>query len=323
MVVFGEGGALKITGCIWGGCVERHSEGLGLFSILSHLFGGEWGEGEVWHDSWCGDSSLKRAFPELFSIAADKDAAVADYMSVRNGKILWEVVFVRNPPDWEIDSLNSFLELIYSISLNDSGVDQFCWLKNCKKSFTVRSYYHSLTAHASQQFPWKGIWKPKVPTRISFFVWTAVLGKILTNDNLRKRRVVLVNWCCLRKNDGESIDHLFIHCSLAKQLWDMFLTLFGVHWVMPQKLQDLIACWTGALGRRSLAEIWKVIPHCLMWSIWRERNLRTFEGREFSPLDLQSFFFRMLFDWIQVIGLFSFCSFHDFIDSCTSHYLLP
>ncbi len=150
-----------------------------------------------------------------------------------------------------------------------------------------------------------------------------MLGKILTNDNLRKRWVVLVNWCCLCKVDGESIDHLFIHCYLAKQLWDMILTLFGVHWVMPQKLQDLITCWPGALGRHSHAEIWKVIPHCLMWSIWRERNLWTFEGRELSPLDLQSLFFRMLFDWIQVISLFSFSSFHEFIDSCTPHSLLP
>ena len=36
------------------------------------------GNGErvkFWHDSWCGDSSLKRDFPELFSIVADKDTA--------------------------------------------------------------------------------------------------------------------------------------------------------------------------------------------------------------------------------------------------------
>ena len=166
------------------------------------------GNGErvkFWHDQWCGVSPLKGAFPELFSIAADKDAAVADLMSVRNGKILWEVVFVRNFQDWEMESLVSLLDLIYSISLNESGVDQLCWQRNRKKGFTVRIYYHCLTTPATMQFPWKGIWKPKVPPRVAFFVWTAVLGKILTNDNLRKRRVVLVNWCCLCKIDGESI----------------------------------------------------------------------------------------------------------------------
>ena len=93
--------------------------------------------------------------------------------------------------------------------------------------------------------------------------------------------------------------------------------------ILARKLRDLIACWPGALGRLSYAVIWKVISHCLVWSMWREHNLRTFEGRGMSSPDLQSLFFRMLFDWIQVTSLFSFSSFQDFIDSCSSHSLLP
>jgi hypothetical protein len=30
------------------------------------------------------------------------------------------------------------------------------------------------------------------------------------------------------KVDGESIDHLFIHCPMAKELWDTILSLWGV-----------------------------------------------------------------------------------------------
>ena len=153
-------------------------------------------------------------------------------------------------------------------------------------------------------------------------MWTAVLGKILTIDNLRKRRVILVDWCCMCKAAGESTDHLFLHCSMAKQLWDTILIMFGVHWVMPRTVRDLITCWPGALGRRRHAEIWKIIPHCLMWCLWWERNLRTFEGKEMTSSDLQYLFYRLLFDWFQVIGVFPFSSFQDFIDSCSSYSLL-
>ena len=156
----------------------------------------------------------------------------------------------------------------------------------------------------------------------SFLCLDGCYRKILTNDTIWERD----RWCwweLVLFVQGWWRIHWssFLHCSLAKQLWDTILTLFGVHWVMPRKLQDLIACWHGPLGRLSYAVIWKAIPHCLMWSIWRERNLRTFEGRELSLPELQSFFFRM--HWMQVTGLFSFSSFQDFIDSCSPNSLLP
>jgi hypothetical protein len=46
----------------------------------------------------------------------------------------------------------------------------------------------------------------------AFFVWTTSLGKILMLDNLRKRNVMMVEWCCMCKKSGEFIDHLLIHC---------------------------------------------------------------------------------------------------------------
>lgn len=34
-----------------------------------------------------------------------------------------------------------------------------------------------------------------VLTKEAFFTWTPVLGKILSLDNLRQRRAVVVDWC--------------------------------------------------------------------------------------------------------------------------------
>jgi hypothetical protein len=35
------------------------------------------------------------------------------------------------------------------------------------------------------------------------------------------------------KTAGESIDHLFLHCMIAIELWSRIFQLFGVVWVMP------------------------------------------------------------------------------------------
>ena len=163
-------------GSLWGGWCTKDiwgAYGVGLWkgirrgrACFSPFLSFSMGNGErvkFWHDQWCGDLPLKGAFPDLFSIAAYKDAAAANLMSVRNGKLHWEVTFVRNLQDWEIESLVSFLDLLYFFSLHESGVDQFCWQRKTKKGFSTRSYYCCLTAPTTMQFPWKGIWKPKAP----------------------------------------------------------------------------------------------------------------------------------------------------------------
>jgi hypothetical protein len=47
------------------------------------------------------------------------------------------------------------------------------------------------------------------------------------------------------KFDGETIDHLFLHCSVARKLWDFLLCLLGVNWVMPRRVLDLLLSLAG------------------------------------------------------------------------------
>jgi hypothetical protein len=51
--------------------------------------------------------------------------------------------------------------------------------------------------------------------RTAYFVWSAALDKILTMDNLRKRHVILMDRYCKCKRNGESVDHLLLHCDVA------------------------------------------------------------------------------------------------------------
>ena len=67
----------------------------------------------------------------------------------------------------------------------------------------------------TQSFPWRSIWEQKVPSKVAFFVWIAVLGTILTIDNLRKKKVLILDWFCMCKSNGESVDHLLLHCPIV------------------------------------------------------------------------------------------------------------
>jgi len=50
----------------------------------------------------------------------------------------------------------------------------------------------------------------------------------------------VVECCCMCKKSGESIDHLLIHYEVARELWSSILNLFGVDWVMPRWVNDLL-----------------------------------------------------------------------------------
>ena len=125
---------------------------------------------------------------------------------------------------------------------------------------------------------------------MAFFVWAAALGKCLTIDNLRKRKVCILDWCYICKCNCESVDHLFLHCPVVLELWNMVFGLFGVYWAMPLSIVGLFACWQGRFGHHRNGDIWMVVPHCLLWCIWKERNSRCFEDIELSMPDISSYF---------------------------------
>lgn len=107
--------------------------------------------------------------------------------------------------------------------------------------FEIDRYYQSLICIIDISFPWRSIWRSKVPPKVALFMWTLALGKILTIDKLRRRRLIVIDWCYVCKCAGETMDHLLLHCPTATELWSMVLWLFGVYWVMPKSVAELLA----------------------------------------------------------------------------------
>jgi hypothetical protein len=70
----------------------------------------------------------------------------------------------------------------------------------------------------------------------------AALRKILAMDNLRKRRIIVVDWCVMCKRNGDSVDHLLLHFKVACAIWNVFFNRFGLSWVMSRQVIDMFAC---------------------------------------------------------------------------------
>ena len=72
--------------------------------------------------------------------------------------------------------------------------------------------------------------------------------------------------------------------------------------------------WHNSLGKFS-SDFWNLVPLCLMWTIWRERNRRTFNDVFKTTLQLLDCFTSTLFDWSTAMGFTTSNSVLDFIAS--------
>ena len=64
-----------------------------------------------------GDELFKDRYLKNFQIDRDKEVKMADYLTVSGGIPYWHPVFIQVVHDWELKSLDSFLDDLYSVQL--------------------------------------------------------------------------------------------------------------------------------------------------------------------------------------------------------------
>jgi hypothetical protein len=132
-------------------------KGWEMFKSFTRLVVGDGTRISFWLDLWCGDTVLKEAFPGLFGIACVKDASVANNIEVLGGSIQWNVSFIREAHDWELDVFVSFFQALHSIKERQGGEDKLWWISSKRGLFTIKALFHSLGSAVERRFPWKSV----------------------------------------------------------------------------------------------------------------------------------------------------------------------
>ena len=106
--------------------------------------------------------------------SAAKDAYIFEVLWTPDGGIVrvWDLRFYRAFEDWELVASYSLLQFIQSRIPRGERSDTLCWRLKGDGKFDPQSYYHAIWGTPDSLFPWKGVWKPKVPKRVAFFLWT-------------------------------------------------------------------------------------------------------------------------------------------------------
>jgi hypothetical protein len=105
---------------------------------------------------------------------------------------------------WELVGLMS------DINLSEED-DHIIWAYSSSGKYTVQSLYAVVNFRGITLVFVSSVWKLLSPSRVQFFLWLLSKNKLLTRDNLAKRKNISDPTCVLC-SENESIIHLFFGC---------------------------------------------------------------------------------------------------------------
>ncbi|CAN4110287.1 unnamed protein product [Withania somnifera] len=95
----------------------------------------------------------------------------------------------------------------------------------------------------------------------------------------------------------ETVNHLFLHCLVAANIWSMYFAVIGISLSTPATVKDAVGSWSSRKVDKSIKKIWQMVPACIFWSIWMERNNRCFDRTSTPNYSLKSKSLMNLFSW--------------------------
>lgn len=210
------------------------------------------------NDNWLGHGPLKDDFIVMRVLSLNRQVTVADSWDQQG----WSFNFRRQLNDWELARFTAILKAIDHFKGTTDEEDRLKYRRHSQGQFTVNSAYTRLN-HPDQQaqlWSWKSVWKVKLPSEVTYFVWLVVRDACLPQDNLKRRGMQLCSRCYLCGKEAESNCHLFIHCLVARVLWNPFLSMKGLSWIKPRTRGQLPSCWNFSGGLIRQKKWWKIIP---------------------------------------------------------------
>jgi hypothetical protein len=144
--------SLEPAGPFGVGVWKNIKKGWDSFSSYTRFVVGDGTKISFWHDLWCGDMTLKIAFPALFGIVRVEDASVADNLEVLGGSNQWNMSFTREAHNWEVDVFASFLQALHLVKVRRGSEDKLRWVSSKKGLFKVKSFFYCLACSGGSRF---------------------------------------------------------------------------------------------------------------------------------------------------------------------------
>ncbi|ONM30676.1 hypothetical protein ZEAMMB73_Zm00001d040162 [Zea mays] len=233
-----------------------------------------------WKDRWLNGRRISEVAPEVLehvpkcvvSKRLVKDALtnlnwVADIRGALSVRALAQVL--------------DLCDLLEGLVLQPGIPDKHSWKFSASGDYSSSSAYQVLLLGAVEFRPAERIWKTWAPRKCKFFMWLVVHDRCWTADRLAKRGMDHPVCCPLCDQADETINHLLVECSFAKQFWFLFLRSGDFQVLCPSTGDGCFDSWwekSAEVVGKPLSGGFNSLVILGAWSIWKHRNRCVFDG---------------------------------------------
>jgi hypothetical protein len=228
------------------------------------------GNGEkilFWSDTWFGSCSFAILYWDLYCLVNEQQLTVAQAWDGENLKF----TFRRTVSPTLYLRWMELIQIMRSVSLS-LDEDMPIWEFHESGQYSVSSFYAIINNRGVVPVHTPAVWKLNVPPRLHVFLWLLANDRLLTRDNLAKRRPV-TDGSCLFCSEAESSRHLFFDCFVAKLVWEVISELLNTS--VGSDFES-VARWWISNNKNSVIN---VVCTATLWSIWKLRNSLCFQGK--------------------------------------------
>lgn len=168
-----------------------------------------------------GRGASERWIFQVFDICSNKKVRVSDCLE--DGS--WNLDFTRTLTTSEFDEWMDMCSELQGYTCSQGDV--VSWALDNSHQFTTKSLYRFRTDGGISKNIHCIIWKCRVPLKIKIFLWQLYNRKIQGVMVMKKRGWKGCGSCSLC-GENEIIDHIFVHCALAKYVWCCLYLVFGL-----------------------------------------------------------------------------------------------
>ncbi|WMV40904.1 hypothetical protein MTR67_034289 [Solanum verrucosum] len=162
--------------------------GVGLWRTIRNQWPGIWSNSVInvgngrktlfWNDIWMGQTPLRQQFPDIYILNQQKMAAIVEVKNEQG----WNLIFRRFLNDLEMERLTQFYNTLEQAKNLTCEEDKLTWKLEKDGKFKVKSAYKLLyiSTETKELWPWKMIWKGKIPHKVAYFTWLVARQSVLT-----------------------------------------------------------------------------------------------------------------------------------------------